>query len=134
MFAAMKPACGFIAPVLLSTPQSAVQSGLGEMPVSEPIREQSPRTLLTPQAMTLLRNALSAWMRANGEADATLGSALRAVAGEARERGLRAEELLVTLTSTWFEIGGEPSASPSSSSGQRRLDEVVTACIKAYYG
>ena len=88
---------------------------------------------LTPEAMGLLRNALTAWMRGYGESDASLGPTLHAVATEARERGIRAEELLVTLKSMWFEIGGEPSASSGSTSGQRRLDEVVTACIKAYY-
>ena len=104
------------------------------MTVNETTREQSPMSGLTPEAMELLRNALTAWMRGPGEPDASLASALHAVTTEARERGIRAEELLVTLKSMWFEIGGEPSASAGPTSGHRRLDEVVTACIKTYYG
>jgi len=88
---------------------------------------------LTPEAMGLLRNALTARMRGHGEADASLGTALRTVAAEARDRGIRAEALLVTLKSMWFEIGGEPSTPARSAPGHRRLDELVTACIKAYY-
>lgn len=103
------------------------------MTVNERTSEQSPMSGLTPEAMRLLRSALTAWMRGQGEPDASLASALHAVATEARERGIRAEELLVTLKSMWFEIGGEPSTSSGSTSGHRRLDEVVTACIKAYY-
>ena len=91
-------------------------------------------TRLSPEAMTLLRDALTHWMRTEGSEDAALGSALHAVASEARERGIRAEELLVTLKTTWFEAGGGPPVAPSATSSPKRLDELVTACIKAYYG
>ena len=90
-------------------------------------------TRLSPEVMDLLRTALTKWLRSEGGDDATLASALHAVASEARERGVRAEELLVTLKTTWFEIGGGPVVSPSPTSGHKRLDELVTACIKAYY-
>ena len=103
------------------------------MTVNERTSEQSPMSGLTPEAMGLLRSALTAWMRGQREPDASLASALHAVATEARARGIRPEELLVTLKSMWFEIGGEPSTSSGSTSGHRRLDEVVTACIKSYY-
>ena len=108
-------------------------SGLSAMTVNERTRDQSSMSRLTPEAMELLRNALTAWMRGYDEADASLGQTLHAVATEARERGIRAEELLVTLKSMWFEIGGEPSTPARSTPGHRRLDELVTACIKAYY-
>ena len=108
-------------------------SGLSAMTVNERTWDQSSMSRLTPEAMGLLRNALTAWMRGYGESDASLGPTLHAVATEARERGIRAEELLVTLKSMWFEIGGEPSTPARSTPGHRRLDELVTACIKAYY-
>ena len=97
-------------------------SGLSAITLNERTREQSPMSRLTPEAMGLLRSALTAWMHGHGDADASLDSALHAVAAEARERGVRAEELLVTLKSMWFEIGGEPStgthvASSTSTSG-----------------
>jgi len=62
-----------------------------------------------------------------------LADALRAASAEARTRGIRAEELLVTLKSTWLDVGGSPNALHSTSAAARRLDQLVTACIKAYY-
>ena len=133
MFAAGEAALPFHRSHICSQTSIRAASGLSAMTVNETTREQSPMSGLTPEAMGLLRNALTAWMRGSGEPDPSVTSALHAVATEARERGIRAEELLVTLKSMWFEIGGEPSASSGSNSGHRRLDEVVTACIKAYY-
>jgi len=104
------------------------------MPVNEWTKEHSPMTRVSPEAMALLRDALTKWMRTEGAADAALGSALHAVTTEARERGVRAEELLVTLKTMWFELGGGPPVAPSPTSSPKRLDELVTACIKAYYG
>jgi hypothetical protein len=134
MFAAGEAALPF--PVSQIALQTSIRgaSGLSAMTLNERTREQSPMSRLTPEAMGLLRSALTAWMHGRGEPDASLDSALHAVAAEARERGVRAEELLVTLKSMWFEIGGEPSTSSGSARGHRRLDELVTACIKAYYG
>ena len=91
-------------------------------------------TRLSPESVGLLRDALTQWLHADGADDATLGAALHTVATEARDRGVRAEELLVTLKTTWFEIGGGPGVSSSPTTGPKRLDELVTACIKAYYG
>ena len=117
--------CRFTAGTIISRTSIRGASGLSAMTLNETTREQSPMSGLTPEAMGLLRNALTARMRGHGEADASLGTALRTVAAEA---------LLVTLKSMWFEIGGEPSTSSGSATGHRLLDEVVTACIKAYYG
>ena len=86
---------------------------------------------LSPEAVTQLRNALTQWISADAGDDAALGHALQAVAADARERGVYAEQLLVVLKTMWFEIGGGPVAPPQA--GVRRLDELVTACIKAYY-
>jgi hypothetical protein len=91
-------------------------------------------THLSPEAMTLLREALTTWVRADGSADAALGSALHSVATEAREQGIYVETLLVALKTMWFEVGGGPSVPQSPASANKRLDELVTACIKAYYG
>lgn len=89
---------------------------------------------LSPQVMMLLRDALTDWLRADGTDDGALGSALQTAATEARDRGIHAEELLVTLKAMWFEAGGGPTVSPAVPPGPKRLDELVTACIKAYYG
>lgn len=102
--------------------------------VNEPTPDHAPQARLSPQTVSALRDALRQWL-SNGDADdSSLGAALRAVATEAKERGIRAEELLVTLKTTWFEVGGSSSSTLLPSPDHRRLDELVTACIKAYYG
>ena len=89
---------------------------------------------LSPETQSHLREALSQWIGNDGSGDSTLAPALHAVASEARDRGLRAEEVLVILKTTWFEMGGGAGVATLHGSGTRRLDELVTACIKAYYG
>src|SRR5690349_8702004 len=103
------------------------------MPVNEPTHDHSPRARLSNEAVASLREALRTWVSASSPDGSMLGAALRTVATEARDRGIRAEELLVTLKTTWFEIGGSASTPHSSPSDHHRLDELVTACIKAYY-
>ena len=102
---------------------------------SIPRHGPSPKARLSPDAITKLRVALEHWVRDDEASDSRLRDALHAVAAEAREHGVHPEELLVTLKTTWFEIAGASSAPQSTtSSDQKRLDELVTACIKAYYG
>jgi len=87
--------------------------------------------------MATLRAALTQWVDGDGARDGALRVALLSVASDARDRGVRAEELLVTLKTLWFEVGGAPNAptpSAPSKTNHTRLDELVTACIKAYYG
>ncbi len=105
------------------------------MPVNEPTQGHSSKTGLSPEVVALLRDVLKQWAVGDGSRDPALGEALHRAATEARDRGIRAEELLVTLKTTWFEIGGAPNVPhAASSSDNKRLDELVTACIKAYYG
>ena len=101
--------------------------------MNEPTQDHSPKSRLSPDAVVRLRTALKQWVEHEGNDDAVLGVALQTVAREAREQGVRAEELLVTLKTTWFEVGGAPNAPHASPSSHKRLDELVTACIKAYY-
>jgi hypothetical protein len=103
------------------------------LPVNEPTQDHSAKSRLSPEALVRLRAALKQWVDDSGSNDSVLGDALHTVAREARERGVRAEELLVTLKTTWFEVGGAPNAPHASASSHKRLDELVTACIKAYY-
>ena len=104
-------------------------------PVNEPTQDPSRKPRLSPDAVAELRDALQHWVRDERASDGPLRDALHAIAAEAREHGIRAEELLITLKTTWFEVGGAPTAPHSvTSSDHKRLDELVTACIKAYYG
>jgi hypothetical protein len=102
--------------------------------VNEPTKDQSPVAGLSPEAAALLRHCLEQWVSGDAADDSMLGEALHAAAREAREKGIHAEELLVTLKRMWFEVGGSPTGTHTTGSGERRLDELVTACIKAYYG
>jgi hypothetical protein len=101
--------------------------------VNEATKDHSPTASLSPETVSLLRASLERWVHGDGTDSAPLTDALRAAALEARTRGVRAEELLVTLKSTWLEVGGRPKAPHSNSAAGKRLDELVTACIKAYY-
>jgi len=105
----------------------------GAMSLNESTKDQSPMASLSPEAVARLRETLEHWVHGKGSDGSALGGALRAAAIEARERGVRAEELLVALKATWFDVGGTANTPHSSGSGHRRLDELVTACIKAYY-
>ena len=99
--------------------------------MNEPTKDQSPRASLSPEVLAKLRTALERWASDESASEPVLRSALHAATAEARERGVRAEELLVVLKTTWFAVSPPPSVPTSAS--QRRLDELVTACIKAYY-
>jgi hypothetical protein len=100
--------------------------------VNEPTKDHSPARTLSPEALSVFRASLERWVHSDGGDDSVLRSALHGVAVEARERSVRAEELLVLLKTTWYELGGLPGTS-SGANGNKRLDDLVTACIKAYY-
>jgi hypothetical protein len=115
------------------TPSRGFEQYQNPTPVNERTQGQSPKPRLSPETVAQLREALKDWIEGD-RAETILGNALHAAAREARDRGIRAEELLVTLKTTWFEVGGAPTVPHSASpSDQKRLDELVTACIKAYY-
>jgi hypothetical protein len=105
--------------------------------VNKPAHDNGANSRLSAEDIAKLRDALQQWVDADGvSSDSALRDALRTIAREARDRGIRAEELLVALKTTWFEMGGAPNgphAPHTSSPNTRGLDELVTACIKAYY-
>ena len=101
-------------PVAMNAPSPLMPES---RPLSEPTLEQ-------------LRRAIQERRQSPAAGDATLHTALHAVASEARERSLRPEELIVALKQVMDEAPG----SRSSSGEERRLREwIVTTCIKAYY-
>ena len=103
--------------------------------MNEPTQDQSPKPRLSPETVAKLRGALKRWGAGDGADDSVLRDALRAIATEARDGGIQAEEVLVTLKTAWFELGGSsPGAHVGSPTDHKRLEELVTACIKAYYG
>jgi hypothetical protein len=110
---------------------SADPAVAGALTLNEPTKDPVPAAGLSPEVVALLRDSVQRWAHGNGAEHAALGNALRTAATEARDRGIRAEELVVALKATWFDVGGSPPTSHSP--GARRLDELITACIKAYY-
>lgn len=87
------------------------------------------RPQLRAETVTELTAALRNY--AANEADiAAIQPALRAVAAEAREKKVQAEQLLVLLKDVWF---GLPRAHVSEGDAQVQLQRVVTLCIREYY-
>jgi len=86
-----------------------------------------------PQLSAETVSELTAALRnyAANESDiAALQPALRAVAAEAREKKVQAEQLLVLLKDVWF---GLPNTQSTDGDGQVHLQRVVTLCIREYY-
>ncbi|MFI5229696.1 MAG: hypothetical protein ACHQWU_11550 [Gemmatimonadales bacterium] len=65
--------------------------------------------------------------------DESLRLALRGMAAEAREKGVPPEQLLVVLKDIWYSSPGVRGMSEPADQ-IRRLQRVVTICIKEYYG
>jgi len=66
-------------------------------------------------------------------ADATaLQPALQCIATEAREKQMRAEQLLVVLKDIWYSVP-QIAQAPQGEQQNRLLQRVVTLCIREYY-
>jgi hemoglobin-like flavoprotein len=89
------------------------------------------RAQLSAESVSKLTAALQRY--AGNDTDiSAIQPALKAVAFEARERKVQAEQLLVLLKDVWFSI---PSvqASANTDGQQQMLQRVVTLCIREYY-
>lgn len=88
------------------------------------------RPELSPDSIAQLTAALEAYI-VDHKADG-LHSALRRIALEARENGIHAEQLLVSLKDAWYALG--PLQSADAGEQTRMLQRVVSLCIREYYG
>ena len=92
-----------------------------------------PARPLAPEIRARLREAVLAQWRAPERELPELGQALRAVATDARTRGLRPEDLIIALHEVQFEVGLAEGRLP-----QEIRDRVhtwlVRACMRAYFG
>jgi hemoglobin-like flavoprotein len=88
------------------------------------------RPQLSSESVTALTDALHRY--AANESDlAMLQPSLRAIAEEARERKVSAEQLLVLLKDVWYQL---PSVRDAADGDQQQmLQRVVTLCIREYY-
>ncbi len=90
-----------------------------------------PVQLPSDAALTLLRNALRTHL-AGRPTGGELHRALNTLCGEAHERGLRAEELVVRLKQVFYQLP-EVQELPHGSDRNDLLNRVVTVCIEEYY-
>src|SRR6185312_11529798 len=93
---------------------------------SRPVARQ-----ISEQLVEELRAVLSAHGGAQLD-EAALSPALRTVATEAREKGVRAEQLLALLKRVFDGLTPPPTLA-SVEERSKRLAQLVTACVKEYY-
>jgi hypothetical protein len=95
-------------------------------------RSTPERRRLSEETITELRRAVLLLWTAPRSADGPLGSAMDGLVREARDRALRAEEVLLEVKSVL-------SALPELEAPERRMEsarfreQLITRCIKAYY-
>jgi hypothetical protein len=95
-------------------------------------RSTPERRRLSDATVSELRRAVLLLWEAPQNADGQLGSAMEELVREARERALRAEEVLVEVKSVL-------AALPELETPDRRMEsarfreQLITRCIKAYY-
>jgi hypothetical protein len=87
---------------------------------------------LDPATTAELRVVLGRSLR-TGNHDGELKALLSRAAEEARERGLLAEQLLLSLKNVWHSLP-QVSAQTGSDTQTRLLQQLVTRCIEEYYG
>jgi hypothetical protein len=91
-----------------------------------------PRQVPSPHLTTATNRAVERALRpGHGEGDGDLRDVVRDLCTEARRQGTRAEELIVLFKRTWSEHPELQTMSPEETG--RRLDQIVTMCIKEYY-
>ena len=82
--------------------------------------------------MKELQSALTEQMRKPEHASPELHSLLTRVAREAREKNIRPEQLLVIFKQIWNSLA-ETMRPRTPDQFERIRQDLVTACIKAYY-
>jgi hypothetical protein len=92
----------------------------------------TPPAPLSAETLARVRDALAHTLSGN-EVTGELHDALCALAREARERGLRAEQMLRSLKEVWGEM---PEVRRAADRHQQAalLQRLITLCITEYYG
>lgn len=91
----------------------------------------SDRPELSAEALQALESAMREYV-ATGVSSPTLEPALAQIAAEAREKKIRAEQLLIALKDVWF---GLPAVERARTSEEQNamLQRIVTLCVRVYY-
>lgn len=99
----------------------------------------APDSSFTPQGRPLseptlrsLQQAIVEHLKRSPAADEMLARAIRQMVTEARERTMRAEELIIAFKSAYDALP-EPASAAARAEQLRLREQVITAAIRAYY-
>lgn len=97
----------------------------------DPRRPADPARSLTPELRDAFREALHAQWRSPDAMSDALTEVVRRVAGEARARGVRPEELIIDIKGAADMLAEESQI--ASRTRHRVREWIVSACVKAYF-
>lgn len=87
---------------------------------------------LSEETIAAVRSALGRYVDDSTDG-IELRAALQTMASEARDKSIRAEQLLVVLKDVWYALPGVRGTIEQTQQ-IRLLQRVVTMCIREYYG
>jgi hypothetical protein len=88
---------------------------------------------LSDETLAVLRKAVLGHLERKSDPERGLEQAVAAVVHEARERSMRPEELIIAFKALYANLPDPPTIAARAE--QLRLrEQLVTACIHAYYG
>jgi hypothetical protein len=88
---------------------------------------------LSDETFAVLRSAVLGHLDRSAETGRGLERAVEAVVREARERAMRPEELIVSFKALYATLP-DPPTTAARAELLRLREQLVTACIHAYYG
>jgi hypothetical protein len=88
---------------------------------------------LSDTTTAALRRAVLEHLGRTPGGDSALGDAVSLVVAEARERQMRAEDLILAFKALYDALP-EPGSAAARAEQLRLRERLVTACINAYYG
>jgi hypothetical protein len=94
--------------------------------------DRTPSPPLDPSTVTELRAALAQSVASGDHSDQLKGLLARA-ATEARQKGIQAEQLLVSLKDIWYSLP-HLAQNPADERQMRLLQQLIARCIQEYYG
>ena len=86
---------------------------------------------LEPETVEAIRAALARSVAAGTHSD-DLKVLLCSASAEARDKGILAERLLITLKDVWYSLPNV-AAAKSPAAEQKLLQELISRCIQEYY-
>ena len=87
---------------------------------------------LSAETTAALRDAVVQHLQRGNDGDDSLGRAVSIVVAEARERDMRAEELILAFKNLYDALP-EPKSSVARAEQVNLRERLVSACIRAYY-